>query len=207
MIQMVVKNLNIDANYIFIVQKEHYEKYNLKYLLNLIAPNCRIVQVEGLTQGAACTTLLAKEFIDNDDPLLISNSDQFLEWNSNEVMYAFGAEAVDAGIVTFKASHPRWSYAALRKDGFVGEVAEKKVISDNATVGLYYWKHGKDYIASAESMISKDIRTNNEFYVAPVINEMIGRGGKVRIKQISKMWGTGTPEDLETFLRDYKGKI
>lgn len=207
MIQMVVKNLNIQANYIFIVQKEHYEKYNLKYLLNLIAPNCKIVQVDGLTEGAACTTLLAKEFIDNDNPLVIANSDQFLEWNSNEVFYAFGAEGVDAGIVTFKGSHPKWSYASIRKDGFVEEVAEKKVISDNATVGVYYWKHGKDYVNCAESMIEKNIRTNNEFYVAPVLNEMIGRAGKVRIKQIDRMWGTGTPEDLETFLRDYKGEI
>ena len=78
MIQVVVENLNIQANYTFIVQKEHYEKYNLQYLLNLIAPNCNIVQVNGLTEGAACTTLLAKEFIDNDFPLVIANSDQFV---------------------------------------------------------------------------------------------------------------------------------
>ena len=105
MIQVVVENLNIEANYIFIVQKDHYEKYNLKYLLNLIAPNCKIVQVEGITEGAACTTLLAKEFIDNDAPLVMANSDQFVEWNSNECMYAFNADAIDGGILTFKATH------------------------------------------------------------------------------------------------------
>ena len=207
MIQVVVENLNIQANYIFIVQKAHYEQYNLKYLLNLIAPNCKIVQVDGLTEGAACTTLLAKEFIDNDNPLLIVNSDQFVEWNSNEVMYSFGADNIDAGIVTFKASHPKWSFASVRKDGFVDEVAEKKVISDNATVGIYFWKHGKDYVSCAEQMIEKNIRTNNEFYVAPVLNELIKRAGKVRLKQITRMWGIGTPEDLDTFLRDYKGKV
>jgi choline kinase len=137
MIQAVVDNLKVDANFIFVVLKEHYEKYNLKQLLNLIAPNCDIVQVDGLTEGAACTTLLAKELIDNDQPLLIANSDQFIEWDSNNVLYSFSAEGIDGGILSFKATHPKWSYAKLDENGFVSEVAEKKPISDNATVGVY----------------------------------------------------------------------
>jgi HAD superfamily hydrolase (TIGR01509 family) len=204
MIQVVVENLNIDANYTFIVQKEHYEKYSLQYLLNLIAPNCNIVQVDGLTEGAACTTLLAKEFIDNDAPLVMANSDQFVEWNSNECLYAFNADGVDGGIVTFKATHPKWSYAKMGQDGFVSEVAEKKPISDNATVGIYFWKRGSDYVKYAEQMIEKNIRTNNEFYVCPVFNEAISDGKKIRVKEIEKMWGIGTPEDLNYFLENYK---
>jgi HAD superfamily hydrolase (TIGR01509 family) len=204
MIQVVVENLNIEANYIFIVQKEHYEKYNLKYLLNLITPNCKIVQVDGMTEGAACTTLLAKEFIDNDAPLVMANSDQYVEWNSNECMYAFNADAIDGGILTFKATHPKWSYAKLNEDGFVSEVAEKKPISDNATVGIYFWKKGSDYVKYAEQMIAKNIRTNNEFYVCPVFNEAIEDGKKIRVKQIEKMWGIGTPEDLNYFLENHK---
>jgi dTDP-glucose pyrophosphorylase len=139
MIQVVVENLNIEAHYIFIVQQEHYEKYNLKYLLNLIAPGCDIVQVNGITEGAACSTLLAKDYIDNDSPLLIANSDQYVEWNSNECMYAFSADSIDGGILTFESSHPKWSYVKLGHDGFVNEVAEKQVISNHATVGVYYW--------------------------------------------------------------------
>lgn len=207
MIQVVVENLNIEANYIFLVQKEHFEKYNLKYLLNLIAPGCKIVQVDGLTEGAACTTLLAKEHIDNDAPLVMANSDQFVEWNSNECMYAFSADSIDGGIITFEATHPKWSYAKLGEDGFVSEVAEKKPISNLATVGIYYWKHGSDYVKYAEQMISKNIRTNNEFYVAPVFNEAIGDQKKIRVKSIDKMWGIGTPEDLEYFLSNYKEKL
>jgi beta-phosphoglucomutase-like phosphatase (HAD superfamily)/dTDP-glucose pyrophosphorylase len=205
MIQVVVENLNIEANYTFIVQKEHYEKYSLQYLLNLIAPNCNIVQVDGLTEGAACTTLLAKEFIDNDAPLVMANSDQFVEWNSNECLYAFNADGIDGGIVSFKATHPKWSYAKVGEDGFVSEVAEKKPISDNATVGIYFWKKGSDYVKYAEQMIEKNIRTNNEFYVCPVFNEAIQDGKKIRIKDIQKMWGIGTPEDLNYFLEHYKG--
>jgi HAD superfamily hydrolase (TIGR01509 family) len=200
MIQVVIENLNIDANYIFLVQKEHYEKYNLKHLLNLIVPNCKIVQVDGITQGAASTTLLAKEFIDNDLPLVMANSDQYVEWDSNNVMYSFVADGIDGGILTFKATHPKWSYARLDDDGFVCEVAEKKPISDNATVGVYYWRKGSDYVKYAEQMISKDIRTNNEFYVCPVFNEAIADGKKIRVKQIDRMWGIGTPEDLHYFL-------
>ncbi len=204
MIQVVVENLNIEANYIFLVQSEHYKTYNLKYLLNLIAPGCKIVQVDGLTEGAACTTLLAKEFIDNDAPLVMANSDQFVEWNSNECMYAFSADSIDGGILTFKATHPKWSYAKLDENGFVSEVAEKKVISDEATVGIYYWRHGSDYVKYAEQMISKNIRTNGEFYTCPVFNEAVGDGKKVRVKNIEKMWGIGTPEDLNYFLDNHK---
>ena len=204
MIQVVVENLNVDAHFIFIVQKEHYEKYNLKQLLNLIAPNCDIIQVEGITQGAACTTLLAKELIDNDEPLMMANSDQFVEWNSNECLYAFTADDIDGGIVTFEATHPKWSFARLNEDGFICEVAEKNPISNIATVGIYYWKKGSDYVKYAEQMIEKDIRTNNEFYVCPVFNEAIADGKKIRSKQIEKMWGLGTPEDLNHFLKNYK---
>lgn len=204
MIQVVVENLNIEANYIFLVQKDHYEKYNLKYLLNLIAPGCKIVQVDGLTEGAACTTLLAKEHIDNDAPLVMANSDQFVEWNSNECMYAFSADSIDGGILTFEATHPKWSYAKLDENGFVSEVAEKKVISNNATVGIYYWRHGSDYVKYAEQMIAKNIRVNNEFYVCPVFNEAIGDGKKIRVKNVDGMWGIGTPEDLNYFLDNHK---
>lgn len=207
MIQTVVENLNVEARFIFLVRKEHYDKYSLKPMLNLIAPGCEIVLVDGLTEGAACTTLLAKDLIDSDEPLLIANSDQFIEWNSNETLYAFGADGIDAGIVTFQATHPKWSYARLGEDGFVAEVAEKQVISDLATVGVYYWTHGADYVRYAEQMIAKDIRVNGEFYVAPVFNEAIQDGKKVRAKNCDRMWGIGTPEDLNYFLENYKGDL
>ena len=203
MIQVVVENLNVEANFTFIVQKEHYDKYNLKYLLNLIAPNCQIVQVDGVTQGAACTTLLAKEFINNDNPLVMANSDQYVEWNSNNVMYSFQADEIDGGILTFKATHPKWSYAKLDDNGFVSEVAEKKPISDNATVGIYYWKRGSDYVKYAEQMIEKNIRTNGEFYVCPVFNEAILEKKRIKVAHVDNMWGLGTPEDLNYFKENY----
>jgi HAD superfamily hydrolase (TIGR01509 family) len=202
MIQVVIENLNIDAEYIFIVQKEHYEKYHLKTLLNLISPNCTIVQTEGITEGAACTTLLAKEFIDNEYPLLIANSDQYIEWDSNEFMYSMGADSIDGGILSFRSTHPKWSFAGLDENGYVDRVAEKEPISDIATVGVYYWSKGSDYVKYAQRMIEKDIRVNNEFYVAPVYNEAIKDGKKVKTFDVKRMWGIGTPEDLNIFIND-----
>jgi len=204
MIQVVVDNINMDANYIFIVQEEHYKKYNLQNTLNLIAPGCKIVQVNGITEGAACTTLLAKEFINNGNPLIIANSDQYVEWNSSEFMHSMvadGINGVDAGILTFTSTHPKWSYAKVNDDEFVVEVAEKNPISTCATVGIYYWKCGSDYVKYAESMISKNVRTNNEFYVCPVFNEAILDNKKVKTFNVEKMWGIGTPEDLQLFLQ------
>lgn len=202
MIQVVVENLNIDAEHIFIVQKSHYEKYNLYETLNQISPDCKIVQVDGLTEGAACTTLLAKEYIDNNEPLLMANSDQYVDWDSNEFMYSMVGDGVDAGILTFPSTHPKWSYAKLNDMGFVSEVAEKKPISNIATVGIYYWSKGSDFVKYAEQMIKKDVRVNNEFYVCPVFNEAILDNKKIKIYDIGKdsMWGIGTPEDLNYFL-------
>lgn len=204
MIQVVVENLAVDANFIFVVQKSHREKYNLDSMLSLICPGCKIVEVDGVTEGAACTVLLAKEFIDNDEPLVIANSDQFIEWNSLEFFYKMNEQNLDAGIVSFRATHPKWSYAKVDDNGFVTEVAEKNPISDIATVGVYYWKHGKDFVNFAERMISKDIRVNNEFYVCPVFNEALLDGLKIKTFDVPKMWGIGTPEDLNYFLENYK---
>lgn len=200
MIQVVVENLNIEANYIYVVLKEHRQKYNLDTLLNLITPGCKIVETDSITQGAACTALLAKEYIDNDMPLFFANSDQFVDWDSIEFMYKMQESKCDGGIVTFKATHPKRSFVKTDNAGFVTEVAEKNPISDKATVGFYYRKYGADFVKYAEQMIEKDIRVNNEYYVCPVFNEAIQDGKKIKTYEAKKMQGLGTPEDLNEFL-------
>ena len=204
MIQVVVENLNIKANYIYVVQKSHREKYNLDALLSLITPGCKVVETEGMTEGAACTTLLAKEHINTDAPLFFANSDQFVEWDSNEFLYKMNETNADGGIVTFEATHPKWSFAKINKQGLVTEVAEKKPISNIATVGFYYWKQGSDFVKYAEQMINKNIRVNNEFYVCPVFNQAIEDNKEIRTFNINGMWGLGTPEDLNYYLENYK---
>ena len=202
MIQWVIESLNLDSNYIFLVQREHQQKYNISSTLKILKPNCKIVYLDGVTEGAACTTLLAKKFINNDNPLIIANSDQFIEWDTSKTMYNFYSKKIDGGILCFNSSHPKWSYAKVDKNNYVKKVAEKKVISNNATVGLYFWKKGKDYVNYAEKMIKKNIRVNNEFYVCPVYNEAIKDNKKIIIDRADKMWGLGTPEDLDFFIKN-----
>jgi len=201
MIQKVVENLGVKANFIFVVQKEHREKYNLDSMLNLVAPGCTIVEVDGITEGAACTALLAREYIDNDKPLFFANSDQWVNWNPVEFFYNMQETDADGGIVTFKSTHPKWSYAAVDANGLVTEVAEKNPISDNATVGFYYWKHGSDFVQCAQNMIDNDNRVNGEFYVCPVFNHAILAGCSIRTFECEEMWGLGDPESLEEFIR------
>jgi HAD superfamily hydrolase (TIGR01509 family) len=203
MIQIVVENISLVGNYIFLVRSDHYEKYDLGNFLNKIAPGCKIVQVDKVTEGAACTTLLAEEYIDSDTPLLIANSDQYLVWSPTQFLYQAMSEGVDGSIATFYNTNPKWSYAKLDKNGFVTEVQEKNVISTTATVGVYFFKSGKEYVNYAKQMIGKNIRVNGEFYVCPIYNELIGDGKKIKVHEVKAMHGLGTPLDLNLFLENY----
>jgi len=202
MIEVVVKNLRVEGDFIFIVQRGHFEKFNLGHYLNLLAPGCEIVIVDKITDGAARTALLAEKLIDNESPLLIANSDQFLDWDSSEILYQLGSAGTDGGLITFESTHPKWSFAKLDDEGWVTEVAEKDPISNVATTGVYYWSRGSDFVKFAKQMIQKDIRTNGEFYICPVYNEAIEAGLKIRARPITQMWGLGTPEDLSSFIAD-----
>lgn len=201
MIQRVIENMPIDGRFIFVVQKAHFENYYLGTLLNSIAPECEIITVDGMTDGAARTCLLAKEFINNDEHLIIANSDQFVQWDPCSFMWSMiGNTECDGQILTFKDTNPKWSFAKV-ESGWVSEVAEKRPISDQATVGIYAFKRGQEFVKYAEQMISKNIRTNGEFYVCPVFNEFIGAGKKIKTFGCNGMYGMGTPEDLETTLQ------
>jgi NDP-sugar pyrophosphorylase family protein len=208
MIEVVTRNLKpkSDHRFIFICQREHYEKYDLYNILkNATGNNFEVIQINGVTEGAACTALLAKQYINGDDELLIANSDQFIDCDINDFIDDARAGSWDGFIMTFEASHPKWSYARTDETGRVIEVAEKKVISKNATVGIYYYRRGADFVSAAEAMILKNIRHNNEFYVCPVYNEFILAGKRVGIHDIPEghMHGLGTPEDLQAFLKSH----
>ena len=196
MIKAVVDSLDIDGNYIFIVQKQHSVMYHLLDVLDEIAPGCKVVEIDGLTEGAAITTLAAKDLVNNDTPLLIANSDQVVVWDSSVITSLLRSWDV---IALFIANESKWSFSKI-DDGFITEVAEKKVISNNANVGIYGWSKGSDYVKYAEQMIAKGIKTNNEYYVAPVYNEAILDGKKVIPYFVDEMHGIGTPEDLEAYL-------
>lgn len=202
MIQKVVENLDFDAEYIFLVRKEHLTKYSGmdKTLSRITNGKFTIVEVDKLTEGAACTTLLAKKYINNDEDLLIANSDQIIEYSSENFNYMKNFTMVDSMVFAFRAVHPKWSFVKTNSRGIVTEVAEKNPISDIATCGIYWYRKGSDYVKYAETMIKKNIRVNNEFYIAPVYNELIQNGGILIPYFVHKMYGIGTPEDLKFYL-------
>jgi HAD superfamily hydrolase (TIGR01509 family) len=216
MIQWVIENMiprNIPQEHYrlkfhLIVRTSHVKGNQLDKLFWDVPTNVSYTYhtTDGLTEGAACSVLLAEKEINNNEPLLIINSDQYLEWNPDVFYKCLLNSGYDGTILTFyqpDASDLKWSYAKVNPEGLVTEVQEKKWISPYATVGLYGWKRGKDYVTYAKQMIQKNIRVKNEFYVCPVYNEAIEDGQTVRVKLCSGMWGLGVPEDLETFRREF----
>lgn len=201
MIESVVENLSIDGQYIFIVQKEHCDKYDLDSILESIAPDSIIIPIDWYTNGTAITTLIAKAFINDSNKLIIANSDQLVDWNSKHFADMLDKDGCSGSILLFNDNNPKWSYAKINND-LITEVAEKVVISENATVGIYGWTNGSDYVKYVEQMIKKDIRTNDEFYVCPVYNEAIQDGKKIAPFFVGRMIGLGTPEDLEYYLNE-----
>ncbi len=206
MIQVVVENLTPKCShrFIFICQNEHIEQYNLIPFLKLLGEDIEVIGIDGVTEGMVCTVLKAKHFIDNDSPLMTANSDQFIDFDINKYLEEIDKNNVDGLIMTMKADDPKWSYAKTDANGFVLETAEKKVISSDATVGIYNFKKGSDLVAAAEEMIRDDVRVNSEFYVCPCYNYMIKQGKKIAIYKIGKegdgMYGLGIPSDLDYFL-------
>lgn len=213
MIEVVVNNLrpSVEHRFIFVCFSEHYKKYDLYNVFkNATNGKFETVCIGGPTGGQACTALTALKYINNEDELLIANSDQIIEVSINDFLARASKPEVDGLIMTFKATHPKWSF--VRTDGTdrVVETAEKKVISDNATAGLYYFKRGSDFVDAAEAMIHKDIKYNNQFYLCPAYNELVLAGKNVSMFEIpvEKMYSMGTPEELQTVLREIEeGKL
>lgn len=212
MISWVVDNLGVDATYTFIIRKDFENSYNAHDYLTSICPGCNIVSVDRTTEGAACTVLLAKDYIDNNNPLIIINSDQYIEFDSFKFIFDFlyspNESKFDGKISTFDGKrHPKWSYAKVDTNNVVTEVREKDPFSDHATTGLYMWRRGSDFVKYANQMITKNIRVNNEFYVVPVFNEAIEDGLAFTISDCDRMWGIGVPEDLDFFVQNFNNNV
>lgn len=208
MFKWVIKNIVPDnlidrAQIHIIIRKEHLDQFmELKD-----DDRIKIHIVPELTEGAACTVLTIKEHINNDLPLVIANSDQYLEWDASTFYMSLFHPEWDGVISTFDQHDPtdlRWSYAQMDKEGCIKAVAEKEFIGPIATTGIYGWSKGSSYVSDTESMISANVRVNNEFYVCPVYNIGIEHGDRIRTHTCKKMWGLGVPADYELFLANFK---
>lgn len=206
MIKVVVDNLTpkCEHRFIFVCQQAHINQYDLEPKLKSYAKNVEIIGINGITEGQVCTALLAKKFFNNDEPLMNANSDQYIDFDINEYLDRMNTQQLDGLIMTMKSDDPKWSYARTDENGYVVETAEKKVISEDATVGIFNFARGRDLVRSAEQMIADNVRVNGEFYTCPCYNYLIREGAKIGIYSIGKeydgMYGLGIPKDLEFFL-------
>lgn len=206
MIQVIINNLTPKEShrFIFVCQQAHIEAYGLKEKLGQWAPGCEIIGLHGLTEGAACTVLTAREFINSDEPLMIANSDQYVDISIDDYLASMAQRHLDGLIMTMAADDPKWSFVGLDGESLVTRVVEKEVISNEATVGIYNFRKGSDFVTAADHMIELDLRVNNEFYVAPVYNQLIAAGKAIGVFNVGEeaagMYGLGTPADLSLFL-------
>lgn len=203
MVQAVYENLNVEAKYIFIIQKKHSVGGNLETFLSSMSPGCEIISVDEVTEGPASTCLLAEKFISHE-PLMIINCDQMIhDFNINYLIEFMMNTKSDGVLGAFISSSKKNSYMKLDPQGEVTEVKEKIVISNIATNGLHVWRNGEDFVESAKEMILQNERYNNEFYIAPTFNNLIRKGKKILPFFYNLHFPIGTPEDLETYKKVY----
>lgn len=203
MIQAVIENLRPTTphQFHFLILRDHDTSFDLANKLRSWAPGCSVIYVDDVTEGAACTVLLARDVIDSASPLMIANCDQYIDASID----AYLADMADADglIMTMWADDDKWSFVRRDDTGRVVEVVEKVVVSDEATVGIYNFARGADFVRYADAMIAADERVNGEFYVAPVYTMLAQAGGEVRCHSIGKvgagMHGIGVPDDLKSF--------
>ena len=205
MVSLVIDNIRPSTphRFIFVLQREAANEYGLDDLLRQWAPGCEIILLDGVTDGAVCTVLTAKSLIDNDSPLMIANCDQYVDINIDDYLAHMDREQADGMIMTMWADHPKWSYVRFDEEKNPCEVVEKQVVSNEATVGIYNYRRGDEFVKAAETMIAKNLLVNNEFYVAPAYNEMLADGAQLCLYKVGSeyagMYGLGTPTDYEKF--------
>lgn len=206
MIEAVVRNVRPSGphRFIFVALREHLDHLGMRDALERAAPGSVVVPVDKVTEGAACTVLLARDLIDNGSPLMLANSDQWVDVDINAYLAAMDRQHADGLIMTMKADDAKWSFVGLDSKDLVTRVVEKEVISDEATVGIYNFRRGSDFVRAADQMIAKNLRVNNEFYVAPTYNQLIAEGARIAIYNVGSegagMYGLGIPSDLNQFL-------
>jgi dTDP-glucose pyrophosphorylase len=205
MIEHVINNFDSikkQKQFIFIVNSEDCRKFHLDNVLNLLTNNtCKIIKIDNETKGAACSAMMAIEYINNDVPLIIANADQLFDDNLDDVLSDF--KDYDGGVVSFESIHPRWSYVRVDDSKNIVETAEKRPLSKHAIAGLFYFTKGKDFIDSAMSMIKKDANINGLYFISPTLNEMVLQNKKLTIKIIdnNKYHTFYTPQKIQDYER------
>lgn len=197
MIQWVIDNFRaLDAQFVVVCNDEDIRLYNLDTMLKEVATGCHVLVQERPGQGAACSALLAIEYINKDDELILAGGDQYLDIDVPSVIEQFRASPADAAVITFPSVHPQYSYVRVDENGWVIEAAEKKPISKHATVGVYWYRRGADFVEAAMRMIEKKDMFNDQYYLCPAFNQLILANKRVlnRTIRVEEFVPFGTPE-------------
>ena len=195
-----------DCNLIFVVRDETVYNFHIDELLKKkFGDDIKIVVLDKLTDGSVCSCLYAEEYIDNDAPLVIHTLD--IEFRPVYDPHSMNDLDADGLLLTFKSNSSNYSYADVDEDGYVKRTAEKKAISSNACVGIYGFKKGSDFCKYAREMIAKDIRTKNEFYIAPLYNLLVDDGKKIVTSTVDKMHVFGTPDEFHFYKENVIRKV
>jgi NDP-sugar pyrophosphorylase family protein len=214
MIQVVAENLapkTREYRFIFICQNDHIRDYKLDTCLPSFCPGAKeviVLGIDGVTDGMACTVLEARDYINNDEALMVAGSDQWIAIDVDDYLDYIDQQEADGMLMTMTVPDldPKWSYAKSDDRGWVTETAEKNPISKDANIGIYNYAKGSDFIASVDEMMEKGDMFGTEYYIAPAYNYLISEGKKIVVYDTGLenegVHGIGIPADLERFLAD-----
>lgn len=153
--------------------------FHLDNVFKLAFNDSHVITVSGQTSGAACSALLAIDYLNKEGELLVLGGDEILDIDFSQAVKYFKSVDADAGIITFESIHPSFSFSIINSDNQVEAVSEKNPISKNALVSLWYFKSSIDFIEGAKSMIRKHAVVNDQFFISPIMNELILKGKKI----------------------------
>ena len=197
-IQHIINSMRVpNAQFIFIVRKDHCDQFQLNKKLLEMEPNAKIIIINEITQGAICTVLLAKEYFNDSNPVIIKDCDQIPSWMPEHFFEFVTRKKADGAIINIHTDQPHYSFCRVNSDGEIIETAEKSVISTYGSIGIYYFTRGDDLIKYAQRMVDKNIRVNNEFYTCPVYNQFIQDGKKILHYPVAELFQFNNPEQFE----------
>ena len=212
MIRYVLSNFDslTEVKFIFVLIESDCKKFHLDNVIRNITPsNTVILKQQRKSRGAICSSLMAIEYIDSDEPLIIANDDVYIRKNVQDIINYFNKKGGDAGVVTFNSIHPQWSYCVI-KNGKVVQTAEKNPISSNAMAGLYFFSTGNSFVKAAKEVIRKSISDPHKIcFLSEAMNELILEGKEVMAYEIDKndhvsFYSEHKIEDFEKKYPDHK---
>ena len=195
---------------IFICRQDHENDFQISSeLRGLFGEEIIIILIDHITRGASETVLMAKDFADPDEAVVVSDSDHFFDGN---YFYERILEKDDdvSGVIPVWAppdNEPKWSYSMVEKDGTISAVGEKDeklaALGAPANIGAYYFREWQMFTREVEASILENDLTGaegkKEFYVAPIYHRLIKKGYKIIPAPTPAVWGLGTPKDVRYF--------